>query len=62
VSRLNAAVEAELDAALIPLRAEGLSAQEAAQRLPAHLVQPYWSRQVDAFLGEELAKMEGEAP
>lgn len=52
-------LEAELDAALVPLRAEGLSAEDAAARLPKHLVGPFWARQVDRHLDEQYAKLEG---
>jgi hypothetical protein len=54
-------IEAELDAALAPLRAEGLTAEQAAKRLPAHLVGPYWESKVDEYLDRELAKLKAAA-
>jgi hypothetical protein len=58
VSGLTPEIVAELNAALIPLRAEGLTSEQAAARLPKHLVQPFWERQVDRYLTEELAKLD----
>lgn len=53
-------IGAELDAALVPLRAEGLTAEAAAKRLPTHLVGPYWDRKVDEYLDAEFAKLDAE--
>lgn len=55
---MNAVIEAELDAALIPLRAKKLSAEAAADRLPKHLVKAFWARQVDRYFEELYAKEE----
>jgi hypothetical protein len=53
-------IEAELDVALVPLRAEGLNSEQAAARLPRHLVGPFWERQVDRYLKAELAKLDAD--
>lgn len=57
---IDPAVEAELETALAPIRAQrpGLSNEEAADLLPEHLVQPFWERAVDRYLAAELAKLE----
>lgn len=61
---LTPEVEAELEAALVPLRAAqpGISNHEAAKLLPAHLVGPLWERAVDRHLSAELAKLPPERP
>ncbi len=60
---IDPAVEAELEAALDPIRAvhPGISNNAAAPLLPEHLRGPLWERAVDRYLTAELAKLE-EAP
>ncbi len=60
---IDPAVEAELEAALAPIRAAhpGISNAQAVELIPEHLVQPFWDRAVDRYLDAELAKPE-EAP
>jgi hypothetical protein len=60
MSGLTPEVVAEMDAALIPLRAEGLTSEQAAARLPKHLVQPFRERQVDRYFAEEFARLGAE--
>ena len=50
---------AELEAALIPLRAAqpGISNMEAAALLPPHLEQQLWERAVDRYLDQALADL-----
>lgn len=56
-TRLAPEVEAELEAALAPLRAEhpGLSNDVAAKLLPPHLIGPLWERAVARYVAAELA-------
>jgi hypothetical protein len=53
-------IEAELDAALTPLRAEGLTAEQAAKRLPKHLRSVFWRQHVKRCQTDERAKSETE--
>lgn len=57
---IDPAVEAELEAALAPIRAAhpGISNGDAAELLPEHLRQPLWERAVDRYLDTELANLE----
>lgn len=50
---------AELEAALIPLRAAqpGISNMEAAALLPPHLEQQLWEQAVDRYLDQALADL-----
>jgi hypothetical protein len=54
------AVEAELEAALAPIRVAhpGISNGEVAEMLPEHLRGPLWKRAVGRYLETELAKLE----
>ncbi|GIM89709.1 hypothetical protein [Paractinoplanes toevensis] len=50
---------AELEAALIPLRAAhpGITNQEAAPLLPEHLRKQLWERAVDRYLEDKLTEV-----
>jgi hypothetical protein len=59
---IDPAVEAELEAALAPIRAAhpGISNGEVAEMLPEHLRQPLWERAIGRYLETELANPEVE--
>ncbi len=56
---IDPAVEAELEAALPPIRAAhpGISNAHAAPLLPDHLRQPLWERAIDRYLAAKLAEV-----
>lgn len=57
---IDPAVEAELEAALAPIRAQqpGISNGEAADLLPEHLRPALWERAVGRYLKAQLANVE----
>ncbi len=57
-------IEAELEAALAPIRAAhpGIQNIDAAPMLPEHLRQALWDRAVDRYLTTELAKPDAKEP
>jgi hypothetical protein len=61
-SDVSADPYAELEAALMPLRAAqpGISMQEAALLLPEHLRHQLWERAIDRYLDSALAEVDAE--
>lgn len=59
---IDLAVDAELEAALAPIRAAhpGISNGAAAELLPEHLRQPLWERAIGRYLETELANLNTE--
>lgn len=57
---IDPAVEAELEAALAPIRAAhpGISHGEAAELLPEHLRGPLWERAVGRYLAAKLVELD----